>query len=231
MTGPTDPDSADAAAGAVPALDALDALDASDDDARLRRLLAGFAPGDDRLAGLRARFVRAAMTAEAIDVSYRTLDSPVGRLLVCATTVGVVRVAFDVEGLDGVLDRLAAAISPRIVEAPAALDGAAAQLDEYFRGERRSFDLPLDRRLSKGFQRVVLEHLPDIAYGGTESYAAVARAAGSPRAVRAVGTACATNPLPVVVPCHRVVRSDGTSGHYRGGMAAKQILLDLEAVS
>lgn len=229
MTGPTDPDSADETA--VSASDVLDELDASDDDARLRRLLAGFAPSDDRLAALRARFVRAAEEAEAIDVSYRTLDSPVGRLLVCATTVGVVRVAFDVEGLDGVLERLATAISPRIVEAPAALDGAATQLDEYFRGERRSFDLPLDRRLSKGFQRIVLEHLPDIAYGATESYAAVASAAGSPRAVRAVGTACATNPLPVVVPCHRVVRSDGTSGHYRGGMAAKQILLDLEAVS
>lgn len=200
-------------------------------DAVLRQRLGGFAPSDDRLAALHARFVRSAMGADAVDVAYRTVDSPVGRLLVCTTTVGIVRIAFDVEGLDTVLDRLAAVISPRIIEAPDALDTAAGQLDEYFRGERRSFDLPLDRRLSRGFQRTVLEHLPEIGYGATESYASVARASGSPKAVRAVGTACATNPLPVVVPCHRVVRSDGAPGNYRGGMAAKQTLLALEATS
>jgi len=194
-----------------------------------RALLTGLDPADDRLAALHARFAEAALDAEAVDVAYRTIDSPVGRLLVCATDAGVLRVAFEIEGHDTVLDRLASTVSPRIVEAPSRLDAVARELDEYFRGERRAFDLPLDRSLSKGFQRTVLEHLPEIGYGATASYASVALASGSPRAVRAVGTACATNPLPVVVPCHRVVRSDGTAGNYRGGMAAKQILIDLEA--
>lgn len=194
-----------------------------------RALLTGLDPADDRLAALHARFAEAALDAGAVDVAYRTLDSPVGRLLVCATDVGVLRVAFEIEGHDTVLDRLASTVSPRIVEAPSRLDAVARELDEYFRGERRAFDLPLDQRLSRGFQRTVLEHLPDIGYGATASYASVALASGSPRAVRAVGTACATNPLPVVVPCHRVVRSDGTAGNYRGGMAAKQILIELEA--
>ncbi|ROS52754.1 methylated-DNA--[protein]-cysteine S-methyltransferase [Frigoribacterium sp. PhB24] len=200
--------------------------DASDDP---RRLLAGLDPTDDRLAALHARFAEAALDAGAVDVAYRTLDSPVGPLLVCATDVGLLRVAFEIEGHDTVLDRLASTVSPRVVEAPSRLDTVARELDEYFRGERRTFDLPLDQRLSRGFQRTVLEHLPDIGYGATASYASVALASGSPRAVRAVGTACATNPLPVVVPCHRVVRSDGSAGNYRGGMAAKQILIDLEA--
>lgn len=201
----------------------------ADASADPRALLTGRDPADDRLAALHARFAEAALDAGAVDVAYRTLDSPVGRLLVCATDVGVLRVAFEIEGHDTVLDRLASTVSPRIVEAPSRLDAVARELDEYFRGERRAFDLPLDRRLSRGFQRTVLEHLADIGYGATASYASVALASGSPRAVRAVGTACATNPLPVVVPCHRVVRSDGTAGNYRGGMAAKQILIDLEA--
>src|SRR5690606_33051107 len=110
----------------------------------------------------------------------------------------------------------------------ARLDGAARELDEYFEGRRRSFDLPLDLRLSTGFRREVVNHLPSIGYGRTESYAQVAAAAGHPRAVRAVGSACATNPLPVVVPCHRVVRSDGTLGGYLGGPEAKTALLALE---
>ncbi len=127
------------------------------------------------------------------------------------------------------LARLADTVSPRILQAPARLDPAARQLDEYFAGGRRTFDLPLDFRLSRGFRRAVLAHLPEIGYGSTESYAQVAAAAGSPKAVRAVGTACATNPLPVVVPCHRVVRSDGSFGGYVGGEEAKRTLLTLEA--
>ena len=105
------------------------------------------------------------------------------------------------------------------------------QLSEYFAGQRQSFELPLDFRLSSGFRRQVLAHLPEIGYGHTESYAQVAAATGNPRAVRAVGSACATNPIPVVVPCHRVVRSDGTSGGYRGGPEAKKSLLALEAAA
>jgi methylated-DNA-[protein]-cysteine S-methyltransferase len=127
-----------------------------------------------------------------------------------------------------VLAGLAGTISPRVLRAPARLDAAARELDEYFAGRRRSFDLPLDLRLAQGFRRSVLDALPGIGYGSTASYAAVARLAGSPAAVRAVGTACARNPLPLVIPCHRVVRSDGTPGQYAGGPTAKQTLLTLE---
>ncbi|MFB9690560.1 methylated-DNA--[protein]-cysteine S-methyltransferase [Amycolatopsis plumensis] len=164
-----------------------------------------------------------------LDVAYRTVDSPVGPLLLAATEEGLVKVAFDRQDHDAVLAELAAAISPRILRAPARLDPVARQLEEYFTGERRAFDVPLDFRLARGFRRAVLDHLPEIAYGHTESYAQVAAAAGSPKAVRAVGTACARNPLPVVVPCHRVVRSDGSYGQYAGGEEAKRVLLTMEA--
>src|SRR5699024_8400442 len=112
---------------------------------------------------------------------------------------------------------------------PAPLDAAARELEEYFAGRRRSFDLPLDLRLTRGFRRQVVEQLPTIAYGSTASYAELARRAGSARAMRAVGSACATNPLPVVLPCHRVLRADGSIGGYRGGPEAKRMLLALEA--
>ncbi len=180
-------------------------------------------------ARLHARLVADAAAAGLLDVAYRTVDTPVGTLLLAATDVGLVRVAFPNEDHDAVLSALAAKVSPRILRAPARLDDASRQLDEYFAGSRRVFELPLDNRLSRGFRRAVLAHLPDIAYGRTESYAQVAAAAGSPKAVRAVGTACATNPLPVIVPCHRVVRSDGAFGGYLGGADAKRTLLTLEA--
>jgi methylated-DNA-[protein]-cysteine S-methyltransferase len=180
-------------------------------------------------ARLHARLLVAAEADGLLDVAYRTLDTPVGRLLLAATEVGLVRVAYD--DPDTVLATLAERISPRILEAPRRLDDAARELDEYFAGTRRTFDLALDRRLSSGFRRDVLAHLPEIGYGTTASYAAVAALAGNPKAVRAVGSACATNPLPVVVPCHRVVRSDGTMGGYAGGPAAKATLLALEAAA
>ncbi len=120
-------------------------------------------------------------------------------------------------------------ISPRILRPPARLDAQARELDEYFSGRRRSFDLPLDWRLSAGLRRAVLSRLPGIGYGQTASYAAVAGLAGNPKAVRAAAAACATNPLPVVVPCHRVIYSDGRIGRYLGGAEAKRALLDLEA--
>jgi methylated-DNA-[protein]-cysteine S-methyltransferase len=166
-----------------------------------------------------------------LDVSYRTIDSPIGPLLLAATAKGLVRVAFDREGHDVVLGRLATQISPRILRAPRRLDGVASQLDEYFDRRRRSFDLPIDLQLAHGFRRTVLTHLRDIAYGETASYAMVAEASGSPAAVRAVGSACANNPLPIVVPCHRVVRSDGSIGQYLGGTDTKQALLAMEAVA
>lgn len=180
---------------------------------------------------LHERLVAAAAAEGLLDVAYRTLDTPVGTLLLAATGEGLVRVAFDCQDHDAVLQNLAATVSPRILAAPARLDEAARELGEYFAGRRKVFDLPLDLRLAKGFRRGVLAHLPEIAYGRTESYAEVAAAAGSPRAVRAVGTACATNPLPLVVPCHRVVRSDGSYGGYAGGPEAKRVLLALEAAA
>jgi methylated-DNA-[protein]-cysteine S-methyltransferase len=178
---------------------------------------------------LHARLADEAQREGVLDVAYRTLDTPVGRLLLAATGQGLVKIAFSVQDHDAVLRQLADSISPRILNAPGRLDETSRQLDEYFTGQRTRFELPLDWRLSKGFRREVLTHLRDIGYGHTESYAQVAAAAGSPRAVRAVGTACATNPLPLVVPCHRVVRSDGSAGGYAGGPDAKLTLLALEA--
>lgn len=183
------------------------------------------APEMDRL---RARLVSEAEGAGLLDVAYRTVDSPIGPLLLAATAEGVVRIAFDREGHEAVLGVLADRVSPRILRAPRRLEKAARQLDEYFAGTRRDFDIAVDLRLAHGFRRTVLDHLRSIAYGTTESYARVAAASGSPAAVRAVGSACATNPVPLVVPCHRVVRSDGTIGQYLGGTDAKRSLLALE---
>ncbi len=184
---------------------------------------------DETLARLHRRLERNAETDGLLDVAYRTIDTPVGTLLLATTTVGLVRVAYDIEGHDAVLSGLASAVSPRILRAPARLDTAARQLDEYFAKRRTAFEVPVDLRLAEGFRRNVIEHLRDIGYGHRESYATVAAAIGHPRAVRAVGTACAHNPLPVVIPCHRVVRSDGSTGQYVGGPLAKSTLLDLEA--
>jgi methylated-DNA-[protein]-cysteine S-methyltransferase len=179
---------------------------------------------------LRARLAAAAEAEGILDVAYRTVDTPIGPLLLAATEQGLVRVAYPNQGHDAVLQALADRVSPRVLLAPARLDPVARQLEDYFAGRRRRFDLPLDWRLSTGFRSTVLHHLAtDVGYGRTASYAALAALAGNPKAVRAVGTACATNPLPVVVPCHRVVRSDGGMGNYAGGVDAKRTLLELEA--
>lgn len=180
------------------------------------------------LARLHRRLERAAQDADLLDVAYRTLDTAIGRLLLASTPLGLVRVAF-LSGDEDVLATLAQRVSPRILHAPARLDDAATEIEEYLAGRRTEFDLPLDLRLAGGFRRQVIEHLREIRYGRRESYATVAAAVGSPRAVRAVGSACARNPLPVVIPCHRVVRTDGSFGQYAGGMAAKATLLELEA--
>lgn len=186
---------------------------------------------DDTLRRLHDRLAEAAEPAGVLDVAYRTIDSPVGTLLLAATPAGLVRVAFDVEGHEVVLARLAESVSPRILRAPDRLDDVARQLDEYFAKRRTTFDVAVDLTLARGFRRNVVEHLRHIGYGRRASYADVAAAVGSPRAVRAVGSACAHNPLPVVIPCHRVVRSDGTSGQYIGGPKAKTALLQLESSS
>jgi methylated-DNA-[protein]-cysteine S-methyltransferase len=184
-------------------------------------------PGD--LSRLHNRLAAGAQRDGILDVAYRIVDSTVGPLLLAATEQGLVRVAYAREDHDAVLQALADKVSPRILHVPARLDLAARELEEYFSGRRRAFDLPLDWRLSAGFRRIVLTRLPEIGYGHTASYAAVAQLAGNPKAVRAVGSACATNPIPVVVPCHRVVRSDGGMGGYLGGTDAKRTLLTLEA--
>lgn len=185
-------------------------------------------PRPEDLDRLHDRLVAAATDDGSLDVAYRTVDSPLGALLLAATDAGLVRLAYAVEGHDQVLQTLATRISPRVLRAPARLDEPARQLDDYFAGRRQDFDLAVDLRLSAGFRRAVLDQLRMIGYGATQTYTAVAAASGRPRAVRAVGSACATNPVPVVVPCHRVLRSDGTLGGYVGGLAAKRTLLELE---
>jgi len=199
-----------------------------DDEPIIDRLRSAFTDtgNDERLTGHLAAL---AERQGLLDVAYRTVDSPFGSLLLAATAEGLVRVAFDREDHDAVLARLAADVSPRILRTPRRLDDAARQLDQYFAGRRRAFNVLVDLRLARGFRRSVLVHLRDIPYGSTQSYAAVARAAGNPSAVRAAASACSHNPLPLVVPCHRVVRSDGSIGAYLGGSAAKQALLALEA--
>jgi methylated-DNA-[protein]-cysteine S-methyltransferase len=184
-----------------------------------------------KLTELRARLAAAAHREGILDVAYRILDSPVGPLLVAATERGVVRVAYASQDHDAVLQTLSERVSPRVLNAPARLDTVARELDEYFDRRRQGFDVPLDWQLSSGFRNTVLRHLPEISYGNTASYAAVAELAGNPKASRAVGTACATNPLPVIIPCHRVVRADGAMGGYLGGVEAKRTLLTLEAAA
>ncbi|MBW0274686.1 cysteine methyltransferase [Nocardia sp. MH4] len=188
------------------------------------------APVDaDVLSRLHRRLEQRADAAGLVDVAYTTIDSPVGELLLAATPRGLVRVAYAGEDHDRVLAVLAQKLSPRILRAPRRLDDAARELGEYFDRRRRVFDLPLDLSLSHGFRQLVQRHLPEIEYGHTRSYREVAELVGNPKAVRAVGTACATNPLPVVVPCHRVLRADGSLGGYIGGAQAKTTLLELEA--
>ena len=182
-----------------------------------------------RLDQLRLRLVDEAERTGLLDLAYRIVESPLGNLLVAASPQGVVRIAFASEDHDQVLETLAERVSPRILHGSPRLDPAARQLEDYFAGRRRVFELPVDLQLSGGYRREVLRHLTEIDYGRTESYTEVASATGNPRAVRAVGSACATNPIPVVVPCHRVLRSDGSLGGYRGGLPAKRMLLDLES--
>ncbi|MGB3953768.1 MAG: methylated-DNA--[protein]-cysteine S-methyltransferase [Brooklawnia sp.] len=182
----------------------------------------------DALERLHARLEVSAAEARLLDVAYRIIDTPVGQLLLAATDRGLLRVAFEREGFDEVLQTLATRVSPRILHSPSRLDQATSQFEEYFAGRLHHFDLPLDHRLSSGFRQKVQQYLPRIDYGHTLSYRQVAEQVGSPNATRAVGTACATNPLPVVVPCHRVLRSDGHLGGYIGGLEAKSALLTLE---
>lgn len=177
---------------------------------------------------LRDRLAAEAEDEGLVEVAWRTTDSPVGTLLLAATERGLVRVAFANEDGDEVLAVLARRLGPRVVRAPRRLERAVVELEEYFAGRRQGFDLPLDLTLSTTFRRRVQQQLARIGYGRTATYAEVAAAVENPGAVRAVGSACATNPIPIVLPCHRVLRTDGALGGYRGGAEVKKVLLDLE---
>lgn len=165
-----------------------------------------------------------------LDVAYTTTDSPFGLLLLASTRKGLVRVGLPNQDADALLVDLADRVSPRVLEAPAELDEARRELDLYFEGELDHFDLPLDWRLSDGFQLRVQKAIARIPYGETRNYTEMATRAGNQRAVRAAGTACGRNPLPLVVPCHRVLRSGGGLGGYGGGVEMKRGLLELEGI-
>ena len=194
----------------------------------IERVLARTAPRPPEEASATAAraVVSRAEREQLIDVAYSAVDSPVGRLLVAGTPRGLVRVAFDPD--DQVIEELAAQLSPRVLEAPGRLDEVRRELDEYFEGRRVHFDLPVDWALTRGFFRRVLQVTAGIDYGRVETYSEVASRAGSPRAVRAAGNAVASNPVPIVVPCHRVVRTGGALGGYGGGIERKEFLLSLE---
>jgi methylated-DNA-[protein]-cysteine S-methyltransferase len=164
------------------------------------------------------------------DVDYAVVDTPVGPVLAATTRRGLVRVGYvDFEGgVDAILDHLAARVSPRILEAPARLDVVRRELDEYFEGRRKRFDVPIDWTLVAGFGRRILRATAAIPFGQTASYQQVAAKAGSPKASRAAGNALGANPMPIVVPCHRVLHSGGGLGGYTGGLRRKQILLGIE---
>jgi methylated-DNA-[protein]-cysteine S-methyltransferase len=188
-------------------------------------------PAVDRAAqGVLARAEREGL----VDVAYAPVDSPFGRLLVARTERGVVEVALPTHrgarlAEDEVLERLARDVSPRVLEAPDRLDEERRELEEYFEGKRRHFELPVDWALTPaGFRSRALHAVARIPYGKTKTYAEIAKQAGNPRAFRAAGTACGTNPVPLIVPCHRVVQSGGGIGNYGGGPEMKRALLDLE---
>ncbi|HEY3728358.1 MAG TPA: methylated-DNA--[protein]-cysteine S-methyltransferase [Solirubrobacteraceae bacterium] len=188
----------------------------------LRAALGGAASEPPALA-------EAAVAAGLLDVAYATLDSPLGRLLLASTPAGLVRLAYiDFEDEDAVLDDVATRISPRVLAAPRRLDEPRRELDQYFAGRRREFELELDWQLMRGFAKRVLQATAAIPYGSVSSYREVATVAGSPRGSRAAGNALGSNPLPIVVPCHRVLHSGGGLGGYTGGVDRKRTLLAIE---
>jgi methylated-DNA-[protein]-cysteine S-methyltransferase len=174
----------------------------------------------------------AAAAAGLLDVAYATLDSPLGTLLLATTPRGLIRLAYvDHSDEDEVLEHLAATVSPRIMAAPRRLDEPRRELDEYFAGRRHGFDVPLDWTLTRGFARRVLQATAQIPYGATATYKQMAAQAGSPRGSRAAGNALGSNPIPIVVPCHRILHSGGGLGGYTGGVEKKRLLLGVEGYS
>jgi methylated-DNA-[protein]-cysteine S-methyltransferase len=183
-----------------------------------------FDPGDAAAAA--ARFAASAPA----DVHYAVVDTPVGALVAAATPRGLVTLSYtDIYGgSDGVLDWVAAKLSARMLEAPARLDAVRRELDEYFEGRRRTFDLPIDWALASAWGRKILKATAAIPFGEVSTYGAVAAKAGNPKASRAAGRALNTNPIPIVVPCHRVLPGSGGIGNYGGGPERKRVLLELE---
>jgi methylated-DNA-[protein]-cysteine S-methyltransferase len=177
-----------------------------------------------------ARLAARAAEEGLLDVAYTTTDSPFGELLLAATPRGLVRLGLPGQDAEELLRDLARRVSPRVLEAPAAFDEARRELDLYFEGRLQDFELPLDWQLSRAFRRRALRTVSHIPYGETRSYMQVAKSAGNERAVRAAGTACGSNPLPIVVPCHRVLRTGGGLGGYGGGLPMKRALLGMEGV-
>lgn len=190
---------------------------------RIEQLLADVASDPPDLSA-------AAQDAGLLDVAYGLTDSPLGRLLLATTPAGLVRLSYLNGGgdEDEVLEQLAAQLSPRILAAPRALDEPRRELDEYFAGRRQRFELPLDWSLTRGFSRRVLQATYRIPFGSVSTYQGVATEAGSPRAYRAAGNALGANPIPIIVPCHRILHAGGGLGGYTGGLERKRVLLSLE---
>lgn len=200
----------------------------------LERRLAAAAPGVPSapdLDRLRAELARRAAAEGLLDAAYATLDSPLGPLTVLVTPRGLLRLAYPGEPLEAQLGQVAARVSPRILAASERTDRVRRQLDEYFAGRRRRFGLPIDWRLAAGFAARVLQATARIPFGSVSTYRGVATEAGSPNAYRAAGNALGSNPIPIVVPCHRVLHAGGGIGGYTGGVDRKRYLLGLEGVT
>lgn len=198
----------------------------------MQKELKGLVTGlEDRSAELAASLEEVARSRGLVDVAYSVVDSPFGDLLVAVTKQGLVRVEYPNHDFDEALEELAAKVSPRVLESPRSTERVRRQLEEYFAGDRRSFTVGVDLSLVHGFTRKVLEETARIPFGAVSTYRDVATGAGSPRAVRAAGNALGSNPIPIVVPCHRVVRTGGGLGGYTGGLDRKVKLLELEGVT
>ena len=197
-------------------------------EARIRSVIRAASPTDVDAPELAAALAARADREGLIEVAYSSVDSPVGTLMVAATDAGLVRLGLAGTDHGLMLEQLAGTIGPRVIETSARFDPLRRELEEYFGGRRRRFEHPLDWRLTSGFVRTVLERTAEIPFGSTRTYAEMATLAGSPRAFRAAGSALGANPIPILVPCHRVLRKGGGLGGYAGGLDTKRTLLRIE---